>query len=253
MILAEMMAAASNVVIFTGAGISTESGIPDFRSPGGLWTRMKPIPFEDFLASEEARKETWRRRFEGDDFLTTARPNQGHYAVAALINMGKAKAVITQNIDNLHLASGVPAEQIVELHGNASYAKCLDCETRVELDVIRAQYRQMGTAANCEHCGGLVKPATISFGQAMPVAAMERAREATLACDLFLSLGSSLTVHPANGFPILARENGAELVIINRDPTELDEYADLVLRGEIGPELDALVRELGLKGLATRH
>lgn len=253
MILAEMVAAASNVVIFTGAGISTESGIPDFRSPGGLWSKMKPIPFDEFLASEEARKETWRRRFEGDDLLTTAKPNQGHYAVAALIASGKAQTVITQNIDNLHLASGVPAEQIIELHGNSSYAKCLDCEARVDLDVIRAQYRQMGIAANCEHCGGLVKPATVSFGQSMPVGEMERARETTLACDLFLAIGSSLAVHPANGFPILASENGAELVIINRDPTELDDYADLVIRGEIGPELDALVRDLGLKGLATRH
>ncbi|MFZ1990853.1 MAG: Sir2 family NAD-dependent protein deacetylase [Alphaproteobacteria bacterium] len=251
--LVEMVAAATNVVIFTGAGMSTESGIPDFRSPGGVWTRMKPILFDDFLKSEEARRETWRRRFEGDDPLTAAKPNQGHYAVAALIGSGKAKMVITQNIDNLHLASGVPTEQIIELHGNASYAKCLGCGARVELDVIRAQYRQMGTAAGCEGCRGLVKPATISFGQSMPAAEMERAREATLACDLFLSIGSSLTVYPANGFPLLASENGADLVIINRDPTELDEYADLVIRGEIGPELDALVRDLGLKGLATRH
>jgi len=253
MILVELVAAATNVVIFTGAGISTESGIPDFRSPGGLWTRMKPILFDDFLRSEEARKETWRRRFEGSDVLTTARPNQGHYAIAALIASGKAKIVITQNIDNLHLASGVPEDQIIELHGNASYATCLTCGTRIELDVIRAQYRQMGTAAHCERCGGLVKPATISFGQAMPEAEMERAREATLACDLFLSVGSSLSVYPANNFPLLASENGAELVIINRDPTELDEYADFVVRGEIGPELDSLVAELGLKGLATRH
>ena len=251
--LAEMVAAAKNVVVFTGAGLSTESGIPDFRSPGGLWTKMKPIPFEDYLRSDEARKETWRRRFEGDDHLTNAKPNQGHYAIAALVGSGKAKIVITQNIDNLHQSSGVPADKIVELHGNASFAKCLDCSTRVELDVIRSQYRQMGTAAPCESCGGLVKFATISFGQPMPEPEMRRAHEATLDCDLFLSIGSSLTVYPAAGFPLLARRNGADLVILNRDPTELDPYADLVINAEIGSTLSALVRDLGLKGLATRH
>ena len=253
MSLVEMVAAAGNVVIFTGAGLSTESGIPDYRSPGGLWTRMKPILFDDFVKLEDARKETWRRRFEGDDVLTTAKPNAGHYAIAALVASGTAKSVITQNVDNLHQKSGVPIEQVVELHGNATFAKCLDCGVRVELDTIRSQYRQMGTAAPCEACNGLIKPATISFGQAMPELAMHEARKATLACDLFIAIGSSLTVYPAAGFPIMAQRNGAQLAILNRERTELDGYADLVINDEIGRSLGALIRELGLSGLATRH
>jgi NAD-dependent protein deacetylase/lipoamidase len=251
--LAELVANADNIVVFTGAGISTESGIPDYRGRGGVWTTMKPILFDDYLRSEEARKETWRRRFEGEDPLQVAKPNDGHYAIAALVACGKAKTVITQNIDNLHQSSGITPQQIVELHGNASFAKCLDCGTRVDLDTIRSQYRQMGTAAACESCGGLVKTATISFGQAMPQDAMRRAQEATLGCDLFLAIGSSLTVAPANGFPVLAKRNGARLAILNRDPTELDPYADLVVQGEIGVTLRALIDDLGLSGFATRH
>jgi len=229
------------VVIFTGAGISTESGIPDFRSPGGIWTRMAPIDFADFLASEEARRETWRRRFAMEDTFRGARPNRGHRAVAELFRRGKAAAVITQNIDGLHQASGIPDDRVVELHGNTTYAHCLDCKTRYELHTLRIAFERDETAPLCGECSGFVKTATISFGQAMPVEAMRRAEIETRAADLFIVAGSSLVVYPAAGFPELAKRNGASLVIINREPTGLDPIADLVLNRAIGETLGAAV------------
>ena len=229
------------VVIFTGAGISTESGIPDFRSPGGIWTRMAPIDFADFLASEEARRETWRRRFAMEDTFRGARPNRGHRAVAELFRRGKAAAVITQNIDGLHQASGIPDDRVVELHGNTTYAHCLDCKTRYELHALRIAFERDETAPLCGECSGFVKTATISFGQAMPVEAMRRAEIETRAADLFIVAGSSLVVYPAAGFPELAKRNGASLVIINREPTGLDPIADLVLNRAIGETLGAAV------------
>ncbi len=238
--LREFLAEARRAVVFTGAGISTESGIPDFRSPGGLWTKMSPINFDDFLRSEELRREAWRRKFEIDKTIVSAEPNKGHMAVAKLVDTGKVSHVITQNIDNLHQNSGVPAEKIVELHGNGTYAKCLDCGLRHELVWVKSVFEASGEAPTCRDCGGIVKSATISFGQAMPEAEMRRAEEATLACDLFLAIGSSLQVFPAAGFPIVAKRNGARLVILNREPTELDQIADLVIHDEIGPTLGAV-------------
>lgn len=228
---------AARAVVFTGAGISTESGIPDFRSPGGLWTKMAPIDFRDFLRSAEMRREAWRRKFEIDRTVARAEPNKGHMAIAKLVDTGKVAHVITQNIDNLHQASGIPAAKIIELHGNGTYAKCLDCGLRHELAEVRVMFEADGEAPVCRSCGGIVKSATISFGQAMPEGEMARAEEATLACDLFLAIGSSLQVYPAAGFPILAKRNGARLVIVNREPTELDAIADLVIHDEIGSTL----------------
>ena len=231
-----LLHAARRVVFFTGAGISTESGIPDFRSPGGIWTRFRPIDFGEFMASEDARREAWRRKFETDETLRAARPNAGHTAIARLVRQGKAACVITQNIDGLHQASGVPDERVVELHGNTTYARCLTCGERYELDPIRERFEHDGEAPVC-HCGGYVKAATISFGQAMPEAEMARADEEANACDLFVSVGSSLVVYPAAGFPALAKRRGAGLVILNREPTDLDGIADLVLNREIGPTM----------------
>jgi NAD-dependent deacetylase len=239
--LRRMIDEARRIVIFTGAGISTESGIPDFRSPGGIWTRMRPIDFSEFLGSEEARRESWRRRFATDETMRRAEPNRGHRAVAALVNRGKASAVITQNIDGLHQSSGVPSSRVIELHGNTTYAHCLDCAQRYEIETIRMEFERTGEAPSCESCGGYVKTATISFGQSMPPAAMIRAEEETLACDLFLAIGSSLVVYPAAGFPELASRNGARLVILNREPTGLDPLADLVLHREIGMTLGEAV------------
>jgi NAD-dependent deacetylase len=239
--LAELIARSDRAVVFTGAGISTESGIPDFRSPGGIWTRMAPIDFAEFLASEEARRETWRRRFAMEETFRTAAPNRGHRAVAELVRRGKVAAVVTQNIDGLHQASGIGDARIVELHGNTTYAACLDCGTRYEIDALRAAFERDDTAPRCAGCGGFVKTATISFGQAMPAAAMQRAERETMAADLFVVVGSSLVVYPAAGFPELAKRNGATLVIINREPTDLDWLADLVLHRAIGETLGEAV------------
>jgi NAD-dependent deacetylase len=239
--LAEAISQSRRAVVFTGAGISTESGIPDFRSPGGIWTRMAPIDFGDFLASEEARRETWRRRFAMDETFRAAAPNRGHRAVAELVRRGKVAAVITQNIDGLHQASGIAEDQVIELHGNSTYAHCLDCKARYELDALRVDFERDGTAPLCDECRGFVKTATISFGQAMPVEAMRRAESETLAVDLFIVAGSSLVVYPAAGLPELAKRNGATLVIINREPTGLDGIADLVLNRAIGETLGAAV------------
>jgi NAD-dependent deacetylase len=228
------------VVIFTGAGISTESGIPDFRSPGGIWSNNKPIDFSEFLAAEETRRESWRRKFNVDPTLQAARPNVGHLTIAAWVAGGKVRVVITQNVDGLHQASGVPDEQVIELHGNTTYATCLDCGDRYPLAAIRAAFEVDETLPLCERCGGIVKTATISFGQAMPVAEMERAAQETAACDLFISIGTSLVVYPAAGFPSLAKQGGARLVILNRDPTDLDGIADLVINAEIGPTFSAV-------------
>jgi NAD-dependent deacetylase len=232
-----MIDEAERVVVFTGAGISTESGIPDFRSPGGLWTKMAPIDFGDFVRSAEMRREAWRRKFEIDKTVARAEPNKGHMAIAKLVDMGVVTHVITQNIDNLHQNSGIPAARIIELHGNGTYAKCLDCGLRHELEEVRREFEASGEPPVCRACSGIVKSATISFGQSMPEEEMRRAEEATLACDLFIAIGSSLQVYPAAGFPIVAKRNGARLVILNREPTELDQIADLVIHAEIGPTL----------------
>jgi len=232
--LAEAIAAADRVVVFTGAGISTESGIPDFRSPGGVWSRMKPIYFQDFVADEAMRREAWTRVFTGAAGWVGAKPNAGHEAVARLVADGKASSVITQNVDNLHQDSGVSPDKVIELHGNATYATCLECGLRHELAELRPAFVERGAIPACRACAGLVKTATISFGQSMPEGPMQRAEAETLTCDLFLVLGSSLVVYPAAGFPLLAKRNGARLVIVNREPTELDGYADLVIHDQIG-------------------
>ncbi len=237
--LRDMLDRSRRAVVFTGAGISTESGIPDFRSPGGIWTRMAPIDFQDFLASKEMRREAWRRKFAMEPTMRAAEPNRGHRAVANLVRRGKVSAVITQNIDGLHQASGVPERQVIELHGNTTYAHCLDCGQRYEIDDIRAAFEQDEEPPVCAACEGHVKTATISFGQAMPEAAMQRAHLELMAADLFLSVGSSLVVYPAAGFPEIAKRNGAQLVILNREPTGLDHLADLVLNREIGDTLGA--------------
>ena len=231
------------VVPFTGAGISTECGIPDFRSPGGIWTRMRPIEFGDFLASREMRDESWRRRFAMEEHFGAAKPGRGHLAIASLYRAGKVPAVITQNIDNLHQVSGIAAEHVVELHGNTTFATCLDCNRRYELAWVREQYEfSGGRSPNCS-CGGYIKTATVSFGQSMPEKQMKRAQELAETCDLFLVVGSSLVVWPAAGFPLLAKRNGARLVIINRDPTDFDEIADLVIRHDIGTALAQFIAQ----------
>jgi len=217
--LQELVGAARVIAPFTGAGISTECGIPDFRSPGGLWTKNHPIPFEEFLASQEMRNESWRRRFAMEAQFSAAKPGRGHLALASLYRAGKAPAVITQNIDNLHQSSGISAEHVIELHGNTSYALCLDCGKRYELAWVREKFiAARERAPDCADCGGHIKTATVSFGQAMPGREMRRAEQLTL-----------------------AKRNGARLAIINREATEFDEIADLVVREDIGTVLSPFI------------
>jgi NAD-dependent deacetylase len=242
--LASLLRSARRAVVFTGAGISTESGIPDFRSPGGIWTRMMPIDFADYVADPAARAESWRRRFEMEETWNSVQPNDGHRAVAALVARGIVSHVITQNIDALHQAGGVPDEKVIELHGNTTYARCLDCERRMEIADIRAHFEAHGAAPDCPDCGGIIKTATISFGQAMPEREMARAEAAVADCDLCLVAGSSLAVYPAASFPLKAKRNGAMLAILNREATPQDPYADLVIHGEIGPILSSAVKGL---------
>ena len=198
---------------------------------------MKPIQFQDFVASDDVRQESWRRRFEGERVMENATPNAGHYAVASIVNSPKGVAVITQNVDNLHQNAGLDDDQVIELHGNASYATCLSCQTRYEMADLERQFAELGRVEPCSACGGIVKSATISFGQAMPEAAMARAEDVTRSCDLMIVAGSSLQVYPAAGFPEMAKRLGASLVIVNREATPLDAFADLVLHREIGPTL----------------
>jgi NAD-dependent deacetylase len=239
--LGDMIAAASVIVPFTGAGISTECGIPDFRSPGGLWTHNRPIPFDEFVASQEARDESWRRRFAVDATLAAAKPGRGHRALASLYRAGKVPAVITQNIDNLHQASGIAPDDVIELHGNTTYARCIGCGQIYQLDWVKSRFDEEGAAPDCTVCEEPVKTATVSFGQAMPEDAMLRATELAQQCDLLIVIGSSLVVWPAAGFPLIAKDAGARLVIINREPTDQDDIADLVIRHDIGETLGPFV------------
>lgn len=244
--LLDALAKARRIVAFTGAGMSTDSGVPDFRSPGSPWMANKPIPFEAFVSNAAARREAWRRKFTMDDLYRDARPNDAHRMLVTLHRAGRLAGLITQNIDGLHQAAGLPPEEVVEIHGNGTYAACLECRRRHELGPIRAHFEAHGHAPACDECGGLVKSATISFGQRMPAEAMARAVTLARSCDLFLVAGSSLVVYPAAELPVLARQNGAVLVIVNREPTPLDPVADHVWHGEIGPifrQIDAAAGE----------
>jgi NAD-dependent deacetylase len=235
-----MLDRAGSIVAFTGAGISTESGVPDFRSAGSPWMVNKPIPFQAFVKSREARAEAWRRKFAMDDHYAGATPNAGHRALARLVGQGRAPAIITQNIDGLHQASGVPDDRVIELHGNGTYATCLACGRRHELAEIRPAFEATGEPPDCAACGGPVKSATISFGQAMPQDKMIRAQQLALEAELFLVVGSSLVVYPAATLPVIAKRQEATLIIVNREPTELDAIADLVVRAEIGAAIGPL-------------
>lgn len=249
-LLCQWLSQCRHAVIFTGAGMSTESGIPDFRSPGGYWAKNQPIHFSDYLHSETHRKLAWQRKFDPSFNIEEATPNAGHLVIAEWYRKGWVKSVITQNIDNLHQKSGIPAENVIELHGNATYAKCLSCGHRVEFPELEASFQATGTVPPCaqlqgqEVCGGIIKAATISFGQAMPEAEMRHAERESLASDLLMVLGSSLVVYPAASFPKIAKDQGARLVILNREATDLDCHADLVLHTEIGDTLRQINQRL---------
>jgi NAD-dependent deacetylase len=229
---------AHSAVVFTGAGMSTESGIPDFRSPGGVWAKNRPVYYDEFLASAEARFEYWRQKSEAAGDFERAEPNSGHLTIARWEEMGRVVGVITQNIDDLHQQAG--SRRVLELHGTARWIACVDCQKRFEPKPLLAVFRAERAVPPCPACGGRLKSATISFGQALPTEVLEESVELAQASDLFLAIGSSLVVHPAAGLPELARRGGAKLVIINRDPTDLDAAADAVIREPIGATLAAI-------------
>ena len=241
--LRRLLGESERAVVFTGAGISTESGIPDFRSPGGIWEQHRPILFQEFIASDDARRRYWRQGIAIRKSIWESgiapEPNRGHRAVAELVRKGTVSSVITQNIDGLFQVAGVPDERVIELHGTVNYAACLSCRARYDVEPILSAFEKDESLPVCDSCGGIVKTAVIDFGQAMPEEAMAAAEREAHACDLCLVAGSSLVVYPAAGFPALAKRRGAKLVIVNRDPTDLDGTADLVLHTEIGPTLGA--------------
>jgi NAD-dependent deacetylase len=234
------------LVVFTGAGLSTESGIPDFRSPGGVWSRYNPadFDFQNFLASEASREQYWQMATEMYASIREARPNAAHLAIYDLDRLGKLEAVITQNIDGLHEAAGQAADKIIELHGTALQVTCLKCGKRYDRDAIQQRIVKGIKAPTCDHCRGPLKPATISFGQAMPERETREAYRRSAQSDLFLVVGSSLVVQPAASLPLAAKRGGARLVIINRDPTPYDDLADLVLQGQAGRILPAVLEQV---------
>ena len=225
---------ANDVVFFTGAGISTESGIPDFRSPGGKWTRMRPVYFDEFMSSEEARVQAWQRKKESYNLYKEVKPNIGHTSISDFEKRGKLLGLITQNIDGLHSRGGVSDDKIVELHGSDRTVVCLSCRKEFDPDEVLASLGETFSSPRCDACDGLLKTGTISFGQPMPQAAMQQAQIWSEAADVFIVVGSSLVVQPAASFPVIAKQAGALLAIVNREPTHIESLADYSYQGEIG-------------------
>ena len=244
-LLAGFIADASKIVGFTGAGISTESGIPDFRSKGGLWDRFTPVYYQEFIEDEEKRRLYWQRKIEMWQSLRNARPNQGHLFLAELHRRGKLQGLITQNIDGLHEKAGVPREKIVRIHGTNSEIICLTCGRIISAAQVMDRLKPDDPPPRCAECGGLVKPNTISFGQNLNTEELERAEKLALTCDLMLCFGSTLLVYPAAGFPAQAAERGARLAIVTLSETPLDGLADVVIRSPIGETVDALLNAFG--------
>ena len=230
-------------IVFVGAGLSTESGIPDFRSPGGLWDRYNPEDFyyQNFVASEKSREKYWQMATEMYQTLKNARPNPAHRAIAELEKLGRLDRVITQNIDGLHFKAGNTAEKVIELHGTALFVYCLSCKKRYDRDEIQGRLQKGIKVPYCDACGGILKPATISFGQSMPEQETQEAFERATLSDLFMVIGSSLVVQPAASLPQVAKRNGARLIIINREETPMDDLADLVIHGQAGPIMAGIV------------
>jgi NAD-dependent deacetylase len=243
---------AKRTVVFTGAGLSTESGIPDFRSPGGVWDKYNPedFYFQNFLANEASREKYWQMATEMWEPIKKAQPNPAHLAIAEFEKLGKLDCVITQNIDGLHFKAGNSEEKVIQLHGTAIFVSCLSCRKRYDRNEIQERIKKGQKAPRCDDCGGLLKPATISFGQSMPEKETQEAYHRSSFCDLFIVIGSSLVVQPAASMPLVAKRNGARLVIINRDPTPFDDIADLVIHDQAGPTMESIL-EYVKKGLGN--
>ena len=244
--IAQWINTSKRIIIFSGAGLSTESGIPDFRSPGGVWDKYNPedFYFQNFIASETSREKYWQMATEMWEPIKQAQPNPAHLAIAEMEKLGKLDCVITQNIDGLHFKAGNSEEKVLQLHGTAIFVSCLSCKKRYDRDQIQDRIKKAQKAPRCDDCGGLLKPATISFGQSMPEKETQEAYHRSSICDLFIVIGSSLVVQPAASMPIVAKRNGARLVIINRDPTPCDDLADLVIHGQAGPTMAGILEHL---------
>ncbi len=246
--VADLIINAQRIVIFTGAGISTESGIPDFRGPDGLWSRFDPNEFtyQNFIKNPEVRKKQWQLLYKGG-LVAQAMPNPAHYAIAELDKLSKLDCVITQNIDNLHQTAGVPDDKVLELHGNMQWAVCLSCGQRYPLAQIKARLDTGDETPDCEVCHGILKPAVILFGEALPVKVLEEATQRSYNCDLCIVIGSSLVVYPAAYMPIYAVESGAKLVIINISPTPMDQQATVLIRAKAGETMPGIIKRVAVK------
>jgi len=245
--LAQLIVESQKTIVFTGAGISTESGIPDFRSPGGIWSRYDPEDFtiQKFLSGPAARKTIWKMSTESG-LLTEAEPNLAHYAIAELYQLGKLDCVITQNIDNLHQKAGVPDDRVFELHGNMGWVVCLSCRRRFPMPEVLQKIKEGIEVPDCPDCKGILKPDAVFFGEALPQETLQEAIRHSRNCDLFIVIGSTLVIYPAAYIPTYAVEAGAKLAIVNLTPTPFDQYAAVVIRGKAGEIMPKVMEKVGL-------
>jgi len=243
--VADLIINARRIVVFTGAGISTESGIPDFRSPGGLWERFDPDEFtyHKFITSYESRRKHWQMLREGG-LTTKAKPNPAHYAIAELDKLGKLDCVVTQNVDNLHQKAGVPDDKVFELHGNMQWAICLSCGRRYPFEQIKTRLDEGEETPDCEACHGILKPGVVFFGESLPEKVLKEATHRSHSCDLFIVIGSTLVVYPAAYMPVYAVDSGAKLVIINLSSTPMDEQATVLLRAKAGETMSEVLERV---------
>ena len=243
--VADLIINAKRVVVFTGAGISTESGIPDFRSPGGIWERFDPDDFiyQKFVSDPGARRKQWQMLREGG-LATEAKPNPAHYAIAELDRLGKLDCVITQNVDNLHQKAGVPADRVFELHGNMQWAVCLSCGRRYPFEQVRLRLDKGEETPDCEACHGILKPSVVLFGESLPEKVLKEATFRSYNCDLFMVIGSTLIVYPAAYMPVYAVDSGAKLVIINLSPTPMDKQATVLIRARAGEAMSRVLHRV---------
>lgn len=245
--VANLIRDTEKVLIFTGAGVSTESGIPDFRSADGIWSKYDPEDFtiQKFLSDKNARKMHWNLLTDGDLSMFKAAPNPAHHAITKLTKTGKLYGVVTQNVDGLHQKAGLPEEMVFQLHGDLSHAKCLDCGSRFPIQTVAEWIGDDVEEPVCEKCSGMLKPDAVLFGEQLPFDVLSEAERRSRDCDLCIVLGSTLSVYPAALIPRYASESGAKLVIINLGPTELDSWADIRIEGKAGEIMPEIVAGVG--------
>lgn len=249
-LLCDLILQAKKIVVFTGAGVSTESGIPDFRSPGGIWDKYDPDEFtiQKFLSSAKARRKHWKMLSESS-LITETKPNPAHYAIAELDRLGKLDCVITQNVDNLHQKAGVPENKVFELHGNMKWTICLSCHQRFPTEELLQRIKQEPDVLACPNCQGILKPDVVLFGEVLPEKTLTEATRRSQNCDLLIIIGSTLVIYPAAYIPMYAKNAGAKLAIINLSDTPLDHYATLVIHGKAGEIMSRVIGKVKLSQL----